>query len=69
MIMIRGKELDALALKNLGPVPTKTPTSTNPVNTGGGNLNTGNAQVTPGNIEAVSPSANNAEEVFSDEDA
>ncbi|GJS26052.1 retrovirus-related pol polyprotein from transposon TNT 1-94 [Tanacetum coccineum] len=67
-IMTFRKELDALALKHLGPVPTKAPTSTNPVNTGSGNLNTGNEQVTPGNIEAVSPSANNAEEVFSDED-
>ncbi|GJW67113.1 putative ribonuclease H-like domain-containing protein [Tanacetum coccineum] len=52
----RRKELDALALKHLGPVPTKTPTSTNPVNTGGGNVNTGNEQVSPGHIEAVSPS-------------
>ncbi|GJS21204.1 putative ribonuclease H-like domain-containing protein [Tanacetum coccineum] len=67
-IMVFRKELDALALKHLGPVPTKAPTSTNPVNTGSGNLNTGNEQVTPGNIEAVSPSANNEEEVFSDED-
>ncbi|GKG65618.1 hypothetical protein Tco_0685280, partial [Tanacetum coccineum] len=32
-----------------------------------GNLNTGNEQVTPGNIEAVSPSANIEEEVFSNE--
>ncbi|GJW84617.1 ribonuclease H-like domain-containing protein [Tanacetum coccineum] len=58
-IMVFRKELDALALKHLGPVPTKTPTSTNPVNTGGGNVNTGNEQVSPGHIEAVSPSAHN----------
>ncbi|GJS61184.1 hypothetical protein Tco_0655968 [Tanacetum coccineum] len=67
-IMVFRKELDALALKHLGPVPTKTPTSTNPVNTGGGNVNTGNEQVSPGHIEAVSPSAHNVEEVFSDDD-
>ncbi|GJW18945.1 putative ribonuclease H-like domain-containing protein [Tanacetum coccineum] len=67
-IMVFRKELDALALKHLGPVPTKTPTSTNPVNTGSGNLNTGNEQVSPGHIEAVSPSAHNVEEVFSDDD-
>ncbi|GJU47190.1 hypothetical protein Tco_1204456 [Tanacetum coccineum] len=53
---------------HLGPVPTKTPTSTNPVNTGGGNVHTGNEQVSPGHIEAVSPSAHNVEEVFSDDD-
>ncbi|GKG53957.1 hypothetical protein Tco_0557480, partial [Tanacetum coccineum] len=62
------KELDALALKHLGPVPTKAPTSTNPVNTGSGNLNTGNEQVTPGNTEANSPSTDHEEEVFSDAD-
>ncbi|GJU87040.1 putative ribonuclease H-like domain-containing protein [Tanacetum coccineum] len=67
-IMVFRKELDALALKHLGPVPTKTPTSTNPVNTGGGNVNTGNKQVSPDHIEAVSPSAHNVEEVFSDDD-
>ncbi|GJU76525.1 ribonuclease H-like domain-containing protein [Tanacetum coccineum] len=33
-IMTFRKELDALALKHLGPVPTTVPTSTNPVNTG-----------------------------------
>ncbi|GJS46286.1 putative ribonuclease H-like domain-containing protein [Tanacetum coccineum] len=44
---------------------SKKPSST-PISNG--NLNTGNEQVTPGNIEVVSPSANNAEEVFSDED-
>ncbi|GJW11538.1 putative ribonuclease H-like domain-containing protein, partial [Tanacetum coccineum] len=59
---------DALALKHLGPVPTKTPTSTDHVNTGSGNLNTGNEQVSPGHIEAVAPSAHNVEEVFSDDD-
>ncbi|GJU01206.1 hypothetical protein Tco_1111544 [Tanacetum coccineum] len=33
-IMTFRKELDALALKHLGPVHATTPTSTNPVNTG-----------------------------------
>ncbi|GJS25392.1 hypothetical protein Tco_0454024 [Tanacetum coccineum] len=32
-IMVFRKELDALALKHLGPVPTSVPTSTDPVNT------------------------------------
>ncbi|GJR87087.1 putative ribonuclease H-like domain-containing protein [Tanacetum coccineum] len=67
-IMTFRKELDALALKHLGPVHTTPPTSTNPVNTGSGNLNTGFEQVTPGNREAISPSANHVEEVFSDAD-
>ncbi|GKD47149.1 hypothetical protein Tco_1271794, partial [Tanacetum coccineum] len=67
-IMVFRKELDALSLKHLGPIPTKAFTSTNPVNTGSGNLNTGNEQVSPGHIEAVSPSAHNVEEVFSDDD-
>ncbi|GJT34148.1 putative ribonuclease H-like domain-containing protein, partial [Tanacetum coccineum] len=66
-IMVFRKELDALALKHLGPVPTKAPTSTIPVNTGSGNLNTGKEQVSPGNMETVSPSAQNEEEVFSDD--
>ncbi|GKG20248.1 hypothetical protein Tco_0380049, partial [Tanacetum coccineum] len=35
-IMVFRKELDALALKHLGPVPTRAPSSTNPVNTGSG---------------------------------
>ncbi|GJY88662.1 hypothetical protein Tco_0503290, partial [Tanacetum coccineum] len=39
-IMTFRKELDALALKHLGPVPTTVSTSTNPVNTGSINLNT-----------------------------
>ncbi|GJZ07169.1 retrovirus-related pol polyprotein from transposon TNT 1-94, partial [Tanacetum coccineum] len=39
-IMAFRKELDALALRHLGPVPTTAPTSTNPVNTGSDNLNT-----------------------------
>ncbi|GJS02416.1 putative ribonuclease H-like domain-containing protein [Tanacetum coccineum] len=56
-IMTFRKELDALALKHLGPVPATTPTSTNPVNTGSDNLNTGFEEVTTGNIEAISPSA------------
>ncbi|GJT36114.1 hypothetical protein Tco_0926533 [Tanacetum coccineum] len=51
-----------------GPVPTKTPTSTNPVNTGSSDFNTGDEQVSPGHIEAVAPSAHNVEEVFSDDD-
>ncbi|GJW37144.1 putative ribonuclease H-like domain-containing protein [Tanacetum coccineum] len=55
-IMAFRKELDALALKHLGPVHATEPTSTNPVNTGSGNLNTGFEQVTTGNIEAISPS-------------
>ncbi|GKA19499.1 putative ribonuclease H-like domain-containing protein [Tanacetum coccineum] len=59
------KELDALALKHLGPVPTSVPTSTNPVNTGSSNLNTAFEEVNTGNMEAVSPSAQNEEEVFS----
>ncbi|GJW04981.1 hypothetical protein Tco_1563837, partial [Tanacetum coccineum] len=67
-IMTFRKELDALALKHLGPVPATAPTSTNPVNTGSDNLNTGFEEVTPGNIEAISPSANHEEEVFSDAD-
>ncbi|GJS26869.1 putative ribonuclease H-like domain-containing protein [Tanacetum coccineum] len=57
-----GKELDALALKHLGPVPAPAPTSTNPVNTGSDNLNTGFEEVTSGNIEAISPSDDNEEE-------
>ncbi|GJZ79885.1 putative ribonuclease H-like domain-containing protein [Tanacetum coccineum] len=54
-------------MKHLGPVPTKTPTSTNPVNTGSSNLNTAFEEVNTGNMEAVSPSAQNEEEVFSDD--
>ncbi|GJV69455.1 putative ribonuclease H-like domain-containing protein [Tanacetum coccineum] len=65
-IMTFRKELDALALKHLGPVPATAPTSTN--NTGSDNLNTGFEEVTPGNIEAISPSADHEEEVFSDAD-
>ncbi|GKF80140.1 hypothetical protein Tco_0238742, partial [Tanacetum coccineum] len=67
-IMTFRKELDVLALKHLGPVPATAPTSTNPVNTGSDNLNTGFKEVTPGNIEAISPSADHEEEVFSDAD-
>ncbi|GJX10936.1 putative ribonuclease H-like domain-containing protein [Tanacetum coccineum] len=55
-IMAFRKELDALALKHLGPVPATAPTSTNHVNTGSDNLNTGFEEVTTGNIEAISPS-------------
>ncbi|GJR79926.1 hypothetical protein Tco_0150711 [Tanacetum coccineum] len=65
-IMTFRKELDALALKHLGPVPTTVPTSTNPVNTGSINLNTAFEEVNTGNTEAISPSADLAEEVFSD---
>ncbi|GJX38432.1 putative ribonuclease H-like domain-containing protein [Tanacetum coccineum] len=67
-IMTFRKELDALALKHLGPVPATTPTSTNPVNTGSDNLNTIFEEVTPGNIEAIFPSADHEEEVFFDAD-
>ncbi|GJU54992.1 reverse transcriptase domain-containing protein [Tanacetum coccineum] len=62
------KELDALALKHLGPVPAPAPTSTNPVNTGNDNLNTVFEEVTPGTIEAISPSDDHEEEVFSEAD-
>ncbi|GJW21834.1 putative ribonuclease H-like domain-containing protein [Tanacetum coccineum] len=44
------------------------PTSTNPVNTGSDNLNTGFEEVNAGNTEAISPSADHEEEVFSDAD-
>ncbi|GJX51079.1 putative ribonuclease H-like domain-containing protein [Tanacetum coccineum] len=67
-IMTFRKELDALALKHLGPVPATAPTSTNPVNTGSINLNTAFEEVNSGNIEAISPSADHEEEVFSDAD-
>ncbi|GKA47856.1 hypothetical protein Tco_0740814, partial [Tanacetum coccineum] len=67
-IMTFRKELDALALKHLGPVPATAPTSTNPFNTGSDNLNTGFEEVTTGNIEVISPSADQEEEVFSDAD-
>ncbi|GJS22537.1 hypothetical protein Tco_0451169 [Tanacetum coccineum] len=67
-IMTFRKELDALALKHLGPVPAPAPTSTNPVNTGSDNLNTVFEEVTSGNIEAISPSDDHEEEVFSDAD-
>ncbi|GJX74509.1 putative reverse transcriptase domain-containing protein [Tanacetum coccineum] len=67
-IMIFRKELDALALKHLGPVPATTPTNTNPVNTGSDKVNTGFENVTTGNVEAISPSANHESEVFSDAD-
>ncbi|GJX33992.1 putative ribonuclease H-like domain-containing protein [Tanacetum coccineum] len=41
LLILRGtKELDALALKHLGPVSATEPTSTNPVNTSSINLNT-----------------------------
>ncbi|GJR08521.1 putative RNA-directed DNA polymerase [Tanacetum coccineum] len=67
-IMAFRKELDALALKHLGPVPATAPTSTNPVNTGSINLNTAFEEVNTGNTEAISPSADHEEEVFSDAD-
>ncbi|GJV95528.1 putative reverse transcriptase domain-containing protein [Tanacetum coccineum] len=67
-IMAFRKELDALALKHLGPVPATAPTSTNPVNTGSDNLNTVFEEVTTGNIEDISPSDDHEEEVFSDAD-
>ncbi|GJW75917.1 putative ribonuclease H-like domain-containing protein [Tanacetum coccineum] len=59
---------NALLLKHLGPVPTTVPTSTNPVNTGSINLNTAFEEVNTGNAEAISPSADHEEEVFSDAD-
>ncbi|GKA67206.1 putative ribonuclease H-like domain-containing protein [Tanacetum coccineum] len=65
-IMAFRKELDALALKHLGPVPATAPTSTTPVNTGSDNLNTVFEEVTTGNIEDISPSDDHEEEVFSD---
>ncbi|GJV90164.1 putative ribonuclease H-like domain-containing protein [Tanacetum coccineum] len=43
-------------------------TSTNPVNTGSINLNTAFEEVNTGNTEAISPSADHEEEVFSDAD-
>ncbi|GJS86615.1 hypothetical protein Tco_0769251 [Tanacetum coccineum] len=61
-------KLDALALKHLGPVSATEPTSTNPVNTGSINLNTAFEKVNTGNTEAISPSADHEEEVFSDAD-
>ncbi|GJY62396.1 hypothetical protein Tco_0463053 [Tanacetum coccineum] len=67
-IMTFRTELDALALKHLGPVPATAPTSTNPVNTGSINLNTAFEEVNTGNTEAISPSADHEEEVFSDAD-
>ncbi|GJZ44499.1 hypothetical protein Tco_0591754 [Tanacetum coccineum] len=67
-IMTFRKELDALALKHLGPVPTTVPTSTNPINTGSSNLNTAIEEVNTGNTEAISPSADHEEEDFSDID-
>ncbi|GKF34881.1 hypothetical protein Tco_0108081, partial [Tanacetum coccineum] len=60
-IMTFRQELDALALKHLGPVPTTAPTSTI-------NLNTAFEEVNTGNTEAISPSADQEEEVFSDAD-
>ncbi|GJS59730.1 hypothetical protein Tco_0654514 [Tanacetum coccineum] len=66
-IMVFRKELDALALKHLGPVPTSVPTSTDPVNTGSSNLNTAFEEVNTGNMKAVSPSAQKEDEVFSDD--
>ncbi|GJX85680.1 putative ribonuclease H-like domain-containing protein [Tanacetum coccineum] len=67
-IMTFRKELDALALKHLGPVPAIAPTSNNHVNTGSINLNIAFEEVNPGNIEAISPSADHEEEVFSNAD-
>ncbi|GJV34955.1 putative ribonuclease H-like domain-containing protein [Tanacetum coccineum] len=67
-IMAFRKELDVLALKHLGPVPATAPTSTNPVNTGSITLNTSFEKVNTGNTEAISPSTDHEEEVFSDAD-
>ncbi|GJU65146.1 hypothetical protein Tco_1246981, partial [Tanacetum coccineum] len=65
-IMTFRKELDALALKHLGPVPTTVSTSTNHVNTGSINLHTAFEEVNTDNTEAISPSADHEEEVCSD---
>ncbi|GJX21424.1 hypothetical protein Tco_0224101 [Tanacetum coccineum] len=54
--------------KALRTVPTTVSTSTNPVNTGSINLNTAFEEVNTDNTEAISPSANHEEEVFSDAD-
>ncbi|GKE08404.1 ribonuclease H-like domain-containing protein [Tanacetum coccineum] len=67
-IMTFRNELDALALKHLGPVPTTVSTSTNPVNTGSINLNTAFEEVNTDNTKAISPSADHEAEVFSDAD-
>ncbi|GKA56603.1 hypothetical protein Tco_0755675 [Tanacetum coccineum] len=67
-IMTFRKELDALALKHLGPVPTTVPTSTNPVNTGSINLNTAFEEVNTGNTEVISPSADHEEEASYDDE-
>ncbi|GKB13917.1 hypothetical protein Tco_0847840 [Tanacetum coccineum] len=67
-IMAFRKELDALALKHLGPVPATAPTITNHVNTISDNLNTSFEEVTTGNIKAISPSANHEEEAPYDDD-
>ncbi|GJU55228.1 hypothetical protein Tco_1228942 [Tanacetum coccineum] len=67
-LMVKRAGLLLRALQALRPYPTAAPTSTNPVNTGSDNLNTGFEEVTPGNIEAISPCADHEEEVFSDAD-
>ncbi|GJR41603.1 hypothetical protein Tco_1309706 [Tanacetum coccineum] len=67
-IMTFRKELDALALKHLGPVPATCTFQYNSVNTGSDIFNTGFEEVNSGNIEANSPSADHDEEVFSDAD-
>ncbi|GJT03455.1 hypothetical protein Tco_0824624 [Tanacetum coccineum] len=67
-IMTFRKELDALALKHLGPVPAPCTFQYNSVNTGSDIFSTGFEEVNSGNIEANSPSADHDEEVFSDSD-
>ncbi|GJR26602.1 putative ribonuclease H-like domain-containing protein [Tanacetum coccineum] len=67
-IMTFRKELDALALKHLGPVPATAPTSTNPVNTGSDNLNTVLRRLIMAILKIFSPSVDHEEEVFSDAD-
>ncbi|GJS61185.1 retrovirus-related pol polyprotein from transposon TNT 1-94 [Tanacetum coccineum] len=49
-------------------VPATAPTSTIPVNTGSENFNTVFEEVTTGNIEAISPSADHEEEASYDDD-
>ncbi|GJX60051.1 putative ribonuclease H-like domain-containing protein [Tanacetum coccineum] len=63
-IMTFRTELDALALKHLGPVPATAPTSNNSVNTGSINLHTAFEEVNTGNTVAISPSADHEEEAY-----
>ncbi|GJT42398.1 retrotransposon protein, putative, ty1-copia subclass [Tanacetum coccineum] len=62
-IMTFRNELDGSCFEALRTSTCSSTTSTNPVNTGSDNLNTGLTEVTPGNIEAISPSADHEEEM------